>query len=357
MVTLFHLCRTSAGTPDVACDVCQLQFHVASRINAVFSLMFVECALPSVTAKVRVPPLLVPAHIDGPLLSQPSSECSLPITAHVKWYHPPVTAQDQSVSSSCHSPGLTVLSSCHSPLPFHNGEGDLKGQKPPPSLCLEWSSHNNPAETQDPLPDQATQTGSLQARQPGGDTLLPRTAQSKAGYPHVPLLPTHLHPLPSTWAEAPLWATPESRTLTHVPSGHLHASPTPGTLYLCLLLSTEKPPLLQVPRCLQTLTAITSIVTVPHSNIPLPLLHYPYSKSLPFTAIVLLYCSLLPQSHSPSTGSSSSSIGLSPYTLTVPLQHHSPCSTIIVPYCCGSSSTVKVLPNYYGPHSIITPPL
>ena len=93
----------------------------------------------------------------------------------------------------------------------------------------------------------------------------------------------------------------------------------------------------------------------PDSNITLPLLYYPYSKSLPFTAIVLLYCSLLPQSHSPSTGSSSSSIGLSPYTLTVPLQHHSPCSAIIVPFCCGSSSTVKVLPNYYGPHSIIIP--
>ena len=127
MVTLFHLCRTSAGTPDVACDVCQLQFHVASRINAVFSLMFVECALPSVTAKVRVPPLLVPAHIDGPLLSQPSSECSLPITAHVKRYHPPVTAQDQSVSSSCHSSCLTV-SGCSDVSPHAVGAAKNKKQ-------------------------------------------------------------------------------------------------------------------------------------------------------------------------------------------------------------------------------------
>lgn len=43
--------------------------------------------------------------------------------------------------------------------------------------------HKGLAETQDTLSDQATQTQSLQAPQPGGDSLLPRTGWIKAGYP------------------------------------------------------------------------------------------------------------------------------------------------------------------------------
>ena len=93
----------------------------------------------------------------------------------------------------------------------------------------------------------------------------------------------------------------------------------------------------------------------------------------PPMAISLFHCSITPtvrvspsqqesssivlsclQSHSPSAGSSSSSIGLSPFALTAPLQH-SPRSAVTVPYC-GSSSTGKVLLNYYGPHSILIPP-
>ena len=52
IMTCFHCCSLSAGAPDVTSDVCQVQFHVTSRISAVFSLMFVHCAFPSVTAHI-----------------------------------------------------------------------------------------------------------------------------------------------------------------------------------------------------------------------------------------------------------------------------------------------------------------
>ena len=170
----------------------------------------------SVTTSCHSPGLSVPSSCQSSSLSVPSSchspGLSVPSSCHSPGLSVPASCHSPGlrVPTSCHSPGLNVSSFCHSPLPFHNGEGDLKDQKPLP-LCV-WKGlptktlpHKGLAETQDTLSDQATQTQSLQAPQPGGDSLLPRTGWIKAGYPPVPLLPTHLHPLPSTWAEAPLW--------------------------------------------------------------------------------------------------------------------------------------------------------
>ena len=59
------------------------------------------------------------------------------------------------------------------------------------------------------------------------------------------------------------------------------ASPHLGP-YTCVYSTPQRNPLVKVPRCLHTLSAVTTIVTVSlHSNIPLPFLYYPYTKSLP----------------------------------------------------------------------------
>ena len=159
----------------------------------------------------------------------------------------------------------------------------LRARNPLP-LCV-WKClppkilpHKDPAETQDPLPDQATQSQSLQAPQPGVTRLFPGLVRRLVTHMSPSSPPTCI-PCPPP-GQNPSLAPPESGALIHIPSGHLHASPMPGPLYLCLLLPMEKPPLLQVSRCLQTLSAVTSIVTVPT----------PPSNP----EISLLYCYIIP---------------------------------------------------------------